>query len=246
MGLTINGRKARRPRRGDAAESRTLGEMGTATSLTELTSRQFLGEIETSLAIYGDAMAADPVLLPGRRDLMRRHASYPSFRALQARTGPASPAGLASPAGPAGPVVGFAYGFHGCRGQWWYDAVWNAMVRSIGAAATADWLSNCLEVAELHVLSSHQRGGLGTALLTTLTSGRSERTAVLSTPDRDTTARRLYRRMGFVELVTGYSFPGGSPPYLVMGADLPLRDSAADRPADNAVGKPFSASPSIS
>ena len=234
MGLTINGRKARRSRRDDGTESRTLGEMGTATSLSELTSRQFLGAIETSLAIYGNAMAADPVLLPGRRDLMRRHASYPSFRALQARISQAEP------------VVGFAYGFHGCRGQWWYDAVWNAMVRSIGAAATADWLSNCLEVAELHVLSSHQRAGVGTALLTTLTGGRPERTAVLSTPDRDTTARRLYRRMGFVELVTGYSFPGGSPPYIVMGADLPLRDSAADRPADKDVGRPFSASPSIS
>ena len=77
-------------------------------------------------------------------------------------------------------------------------------------------------------------------MLTTLTSGRPERTAVLSTPDRDSTARRLYRRMGFSELLTGYNFPGGSPPYIVMGAQLPLRDPTA------APIRTLSASPSIS
>jgi ribosomal protein S18 acetylase RimI-like enzyme len=160
---------------------------------------------------------------------MRRHASYPAFRAMQVR------------AGSEAEVAGFAYGFHGQRGQWWYDAVWNSLVRTIGAAKTADWLTDCLEVAEVHVRKQHQRHGIGTEMLTALTDGRPERTAVLSTPDRDTTARRLYRRMGFTELLTGYSFPGGSPPYIVMGAELPLRDSAAPRTA-----RPISASPSIS
>jgi GNAT superfamily N-acetyltransferase len=202
--------------------------MGTPTVLTELTSRQFLGDLETSLAIYADAMDADPALLPGRRELMRRHAGFPSFRALQVRDDGT------------GNVVGFAYGFHGQRGQWWYDTVWNALVRAIGAARTADWLANCIEVAEVHVLKPYQRGGLGTQLLTTLTSDRTERTAVLSTPDRDTTARRLYRRLGFTELLTGYSFPGGSPPYVVMGAELPLNDPRVPLP------RPLSASPSIS
>jgi GNAT superfamily N-acetyltransferase len=225
MGLTVNGEP---PRDGIGTWSRTLGEMGTAPMLSELTSRQFLGEIETSLAIYADAMDADAALLPGRRELMRRHAGFPAFRALQVR------------AGACGQITGFAYGFHGQRGQWWYDAVWNALVRQVGAARTADWLSDCLEIAEVHVSKVHQRLGIGTAMLTTLTGGRPERTAVLSTPDRDSTARRLYRRMGFSELLTGYSFPGGSPPYVVMGAQLPLRDDHDARP------RPLSASPSIS
>ncbi len=196
--------------------------------LSELTIRQFLGDLDTPLAIYADAMDADPAMLPGRRDLMRRHASFPGFRALQV-TDDATRR-----------VVGFAYGFHGEHGQWWYDTVWNALVRAIGAAQTADWLVNCIEVAEIHVHKAHQRAGIGTRLLTTLTSGRPERTAVLSTPDRDTTARRLYRRFGFTELLTGYNFPGGSPPYVLMGAELPLNDARASLP------RRFSASPGIS
>jgi GNAT superfamily N-acetyltransferase len=202
--------------------------MATATALSELTSRQFLSNIDTYLAIYADAMQADPALLPGRRELMLRHASYPAFRGLHVRD-------VSD-----GRVVGFAYAFHGRLGQWWYDAVWAGLERSGGQGCAASWLADCLEVAEVHVRTDRQRAGIGTQMLMRLTGGRSERTAVLSTPDRDTTARRLYRRIGFCELLAGYSFPGGSPPYIVMGAELPLRDRTA------APTRPASASPSIS
>jgi GNAT superfamily N-acetyltransferase len=202
--------------------------MAIATALSELTSRQFLGNIDTYLAIYADAMDADPALLPGRRELMFRHASYPAFRGLHVIDVSDRR------------VVGFAYGFHGRLGQWWYDAVWAGLEHSGGPACAASWLANCLEVAEVHVRTDCQRHGIGTQMLMTLTGGRPERTAVLSTPDRDTTARRLYRRVGFCELLASYSFPGGSPPYIVMGAELPLRDPAA------APSRPASASPSIS
>ena len=149
------------------------------------------------------------------------------------------PAPALAPA-PDGQVVGFAYGFHGQAGQWWYDAVWHAISRSLGAGRAAVWLADSFEIAEVHVYQQHQRGGIGTAMLLSLTAGRPERTAVLSTPDRDSTARRLYRRLGFTELLTGYSFPGGSPPYIVMGAELPLRTGAGE------LTRSPEASPSIS
>jgi ribosomal protein S18 acetylase RimI-like enzyme len=192
--------------------------MATATALFDLGPSEFLGQVEVLLAIYADAMDADAAVLPGRRELMRRHAGYPDFKALQARA-PANGRGE-------GTVLGFSYGFHGQPGQWWYDAVSAALSRAIGPAMTADWVADCLEIAEVHVRKDEQRQGIGTRLLTALTEGRPERTALLSTPDLDTTARRLYRRMGFRDLLTGYSFPGGSPPYAVMGAVLPLRDRA--------------------
>ncbi len=222
--------------------------MATGTIVSELSSRQFLSEIDVAVAIYADAMDADPALLPGRRDLMRRHAGYPAFRALHARVaipGPRVPAGAqppaeAQPGEPDLAVVGFAYGFHGLSGQWWYDAVWSALTSTIGIRRASSWLSDCLEVAEVHVDKRYQRAGIGTRMLSALTAGRGERTAMLSTPDRDTTARRLYRRMGFTELLVGYSFPGGSPPYVLMGAELPLRDPVAAPIRD------LSASPSIS
>ena len=62
-----------------------------------------------------------------------------------------------------------------------------------------------------------------TSLLLTLTAGRPERTAVLSTADAPTRARRLYRGVGFTDLLTDFRFSGSEPPYAVMGADLPLR-----------------------
>jgi len=61
------------------------------------------------------------------------------------------------------------------------------------------------------------------------TSGRPERTALLSTRDADTPARRLYHGTGFTDLLTAFRFfPGAEPPYAVMGAELPL---ARTRPA---------------
>ena len=81
------------------------------------------------------------------------------------------------------------------------------------------------EVAELHVAPDYQGRGVGADLLLRLTSGRPERTALLSTRDADTPARRLYRGTGFTDLLTAFRFfPGGDPPYAVMGAELPLRD----------------------
>jgi GNAT superfamily N-acetyltransferase len=198
--------------------SRTLGAMATATVLFDLGPSEFLGQIEVLLAIYADAMGADASVLPGRRELMRRHAGYPEFKALQAR---------ATGNGRDDTVLGFSYGFHGEPGQWWYDAVSAALARAIGPALSAEWLADCVEVAEVHVRKDQQHRGIGTRMLTALTDGRPERTALLSTPDRETTARRLYRRMGFHDLLAGYSFPGGSPPYAVMGAVLPLRDRIA-------------------
>jgi ribosomal protein S18 acetylase RimI-like enzyme len=199
----------------------------TTTLLRELGPAEFLGELDSLIAIYADAMTADPGLLPGRRELMRRHASYPSFRALAACQSPT------------GPMVGFGYGFHGVGGQWWYDAVRSALISVTGQRSAQAWLSDCIEVAELHVNPSHQRIGIGSQMLLGVTRGRPERTALLSTPDRESPARRLYRRAGFADLLTDYCFPGDGPPYAVMGATLPLRDPAC------ADGLPAPASPSI-
>ncbi len=202
--------------------------MPTTPPLRILGPAEFIHELDSLVAVYANAMNAAQELLPGRRELMRRHAGHPSFLALTAR------------AEPAGAAVGFSYGFHGACGQWWYDAVRTALTAARGPAVAAAWLADCVEIAELHVHRRHQRKGLGSRMLLAVASGRPERTAMLSTPDRESPARRLYRRAGFADLLTGYSFPGGSPPYAVMGAVLPLRDPAPE------TGLPSSARPSIS
>jgi len=95
-----------------------------------------------------------------------------------------------------------------------------------GNAVATRWLADAMEIAEVHVRPQFQRQGIGRRLMLTLTAGRTERTAILSTQDCDSTARRLYRSLGFTDLLTSFVFPGGGPPYAVMGATLPLR--AAD------------------
>ena len=84
------------------------------------------------------------------------------------------------------------------------------------------------------MLPAYQGAGIGRRLLLELTTGRPEHTAVLSTQDTESRARRLYRGVGFTDLLTGFRFSGAEPPYAVMGAALPLR--ATPSPGTTATG----------
>jgi GNAT superfamily N-acetyltransferase len=183
--------------------------------VTELDPPGFLARLDEVVAIYAAAMRPDPADLPGRRYIMQRHAANPNFRAL------------AVSEWPGGPLTAFSYAFRGQAGQWWHDVVLAGITTAAGSQAASGWLSSAMEIAEVHVHPDYQRRGTGRRMLLTLTAGRSERTALLSTRDAESPARRLYRDLGFSDLLTGYSFPGGSPPYAVMGAVLPLRGGPA-------------------
>jgi ribosomal protein S18 acetylase RimI-like enzyme len=190
----------------------------------ELGPGDFRASIKELVAVYAAAMNPPDRTLSGREAIMERHAASPRFRGLTA---------LAD-----GELAGFTYGFHGENGQWWHDMVAAALatrsraaLSTAGSAAPRTWLADSLEVAELHVLPRWQGHGIGRSLLLTLTAGRPERTAVLSTADAPTRARRLYRGLGFTDLLTDFRFSGSEPPYAVMGAPLPLAaDTALPRP----------------
>ena len=189
--------------------------MQDAPGIWELSRPDFLGAIDRLLAIYAAAMGAEAHELPTRRAIMERHAGYPGFRAL------------AVTAGDPQTIVAFSYGFRGAPGQWWHDVVRAGITATAGPAAAAGWLDYVLEVAEVHVHPDFQARGIGRRMLLTLTAGRSERTAVLSTRDAATPARKLYRSLGFTDLLTDFLFPGGGPAYAVMGTELPLRQQSA-------------------
>jgi ribosomal protein S18 acetylase RimI-like enzyme len=184
----------------------------------ELDRAGFLAEVDGMSAVYAAAMHPDPAHLPSRRSIMERHAGYAGFRAL---------AVTAQVAGDSR-IIAFSYAFRGASGQWWHDVVRLALTAQVGEAATAAWLDSSLEIAEVHVHPDFQRRGIGRGLLLGLTAGRSEHTAVLSTQDDNSLARRLYRGVGFADLLTGFGFPGGGLPYTVMGAVLPLRPAGQD------------------
>ena len=189
----------------------------------ELGPREFRAAIRALVGVYAAAMNPPDRTLSGREAIMDRHAASPGFRGLTAHVD--------------GRLAGFTYGFHGENGQWWHDMVAAALATRSGAGvsaagyagddAPAAWLDDSFEVAELHVLPPWQGRGIGRALLLSLTSGRPERTAVLSTADAPTRARRLYRGVGFTDLLTDFRFSGSEPPYAVMGALLPLAATVA-------------------
>jgi ribosomal protein S18 acetylase RimI-like enzyme len=189
--------------------------------LRELGAGEFVANLDACTAVYAAAMNPPEYQLPGRYSIMERHAGYSAFRAVLV-TAPAQ-------ATEDEMLVGFAYGFHGEGGQWWHDLVFQAVTRARGREAAGGWLADSFEIAEVHVRPRHQGQGTGLAMMQRLAAGRPERTAVLSTMDADTRARRLYRGLGFTDLLSGFAFAGTDAPYAIMGAPLPLRE-ASPRP----------------
>ncbi len=210
--LMPNGRDAGAGRTG----SHTLAAVQCSIQPRELSRAAFVAELDALTGVYQAAMRPDPAQLPGRRSIMQRHATYQGFRAL------AVTADEDGRPGPPGRIVAFSYGFSGADGQWWHDVVATALTARAGRALAAGWLSDSLEIAEVHVHPDFHRRGIGRSLVLGLAEGRRERTAVLSTQDANSPARHLYRGLGFADLLTGYHFPGAPVPYAVMGAALPL------------------------
>jgi ribosomal protein S18 acetylase RimI-like enzyme len=214
--------------------SHTLTRVRSGPELRELSAEQFTAELDVLTRIYALAMNAPAAELPGRMAIMERHAAHPAFRAVVASipTGPGpGPDQDTEAAGDQRAAIGFAYGFHGSAGQWWHDVVRQNLAVHQGTDVAGRWLGDSFEFAEVHVRPVYQGRGTGRAMMHRLAAGRPERTAVLSTPDGQTRARRLYSSLGFADLLPAFTFPGAGPPYAIMGAVLPLRDGPprADR-----------------
>ena len=198
--------------------------MSEVADIIELNRTDFLTTAGEFVGIYAAAMGAEPGELPTRQAIMERHARNPEFRALAVSGGhPAR-------------IVAFTYGFRGMGGQWWHDVVRAGIAAGSGAAVASDWLDSVMEIAEVHVHPEFQARGIGRRMVLALTAGRSERTTVLSTRDAQTPARKLYYSLGFADLLTDFLFPGGGPPYAVMGAPLPLAGHAPPASQAGAAG----------
>ncbi|MEV7970107.1 GNAT family N-acetyltransferase [Sphaerisporangium sp. NPDC088356] len=173
----------------------------------------FVSALDIVIDIYTAAMRPPVDQLSGRQGIMRNHATFPDFTCLFAENTD-------------GAAVGFGYGFHGMPGQWWHDVVRRALEERSGPPVSAGWFGNAFEIAEIHVHPGYQGKGIGRRLVQGLCEGRPESTAVLSTHDQPTAARHLYHRLGFVDLMSKFVFPGGYEHYAIVGSMLPLRPLA--------------------
>lgn len=168
--------------------------------------RGLVARVDEAMAIYVAAMGYHASAGRARAAATRSHTRYPGF------------ASVAAVHVPTDTLLGFGYGYSSRPGQWWHD-----LVRRAVAPETADhWMGDAFELSELHVSPGSQARGLGRAVLRELSVRTACSTMLLSTPDADTRAFRLYTDLGFVPLARRHRFPGDNRPFAVLGARLPL------------------------
>lgn len=124
------------------------------------------------------------------------------------------------------PLLGVAYGYCGAPDQWWQQQVVQGLQR-VGAdpRRIAELMTSYFELTELHIHPRAQGRGLGEALARRLLSGRGEAHVLLSTPEINGEANRawrLYRRLGFTDIIRGYHFAGDPRAFAILGRALPL------------------------
>ena len=124
------------------------------------------------------------------------------------------------------PLLGVAYGYPGAPGQWWQQQVVLGLQRGgVPPDEIARLMNSYFELTELHIHPRAQGRGLGEALARRLLAGRAEKNVLLSTPeinDEPNRAWRLYRRLGFTDIIRGYHFAGDPRAFAILGRALPL------------------------
>jgi GNAT superfamily N-acetyltransferase len=164
---------------------------------TELADR-----VDDVLDVYAEAMEVPRAAARSRRAVVAGHLDRAGLVAVAALDGDR--------------LVGIAYGYRGAPGQWWHDQVRAAMAEDLAE----HWLADPFEVCELHVRPELHGTGVGHGVLVELLSHTEAATAVLTTPDLDTRARRFYRKGGWVDLVRDLTFPGDPRAFAVLGLEL--------------------------
>lgn len=165
---------------------------------------EFRGRLAELIGIYLTAMQYPTDLAGARSVLWEEHSRRAGFDCVVA-------------VGPDGAIHGLAYGYRGAPGQWWYSEVRRGV-----CASDLPQLDDFFELTELHVHPARQGHRVGETLLRRLADGRPERHLLLSTPEGENRAWRLYRRLGFGDLLRHYRFTGDPRPFGVLSRELPL------------------------
>ncbi|GBG37175.1 GNAT family N-acetyltransferase [Mycobacterium montefiorense] len=124
------------------------------------------------------------------------------------------------------PLLGVAYGYPGAPGQWWQQQVVLGLQRGgLPPTEIAQLMKSYFELTELHIHPRAQGRGVGEALARRLLAGRCESNVLLSTPETTGEANRawrLYRRLGFTDVIRRYHFAGDPRAFAILGRPLPL------------------------
>ena len=196
-----------------------------ATFLIDLSPHDMQRRLPDALGIYVDAMRYPRGTEDQRASMWMEHTRRNGWRAVAAveipngqEPGPDALSGA--------PMVGVAYGYCGAPDQWWQQQVVQGLRRArVDQADIGRLMDSYFELTELHIHPRAQGHGLGEALTRRLLAGRDEHHVLLSTPEingEDNRAWRLYRRLGFTDVIRGHHFAGDPRAFAILGRPLPL------------------------
>jgi ribosomal protein S18 acetylase RimI-like enzyme len=216
------------PLRADGEE----GQRELATFLIDLSPSDMQRRLGDALAVYVDAMRYPRGTEDQRASMWLEHTRRHGWKAVAAVEVPdhqeihdtGDVADIPALAGAR--MLGVAYGYCGAPDQWWQQQVVSGLHR-VGADRTriAELMTSYFELTELHIAPQAQGRGLGEALARRLLADRGEAHVLLSTPEINGEANRawrLYRRLGFADIIRGYHFAGDPRAFAILGRALPL------------------------
>lgn len=186
------------------------------TVIARLDAGDFRDRLPEALGVYVDAMGYPPQVIRSRAPAWMEHSYRDGWSGVAAFEAPRRRLLGQS----RGPLIAICYGYRGAPGQWWYDQVTRGL-RDHHRELPGDYV----ELTELHVSPRYQGRGLGTAILREFLADRPEGAVLLSTPEVDDEANgawRLYRSLGFTDVLRAYRFEGDARPFAVLTRPLPL------------------------
>ncbi len=191
-----------------------------ATTLIDLSPSDMAHRLGDALAVYVDAMRYPRGTEDQRASMWLEHTRRDGWKAVAAVEHTDGAALTAAP------LLGVAYGYCGAPDQWWQQQVVAGLRRKgTDQGHISELMNSYFELTELHIHTRAQGHGLGEALIRRLLNDRGERHVLLSTPeinDEANRAWRLYRRLGFTDIIRGYHFAGDPRPFAILGRSLPL------------------------
>jgi ribosomal protein S18 acetylase RimI-like enzyme len=204
-----------------------------ATYLIDMTPADMQRRLPEALNIYVDAMRYPRGTESQRASMWLEHTGRYGWRAVAAVETdlPTEESGPTVESGPteqlaAAPLLGVAYGYRGAPDQWWQQQVLRGLHRmGFSREETVRLMGDYFELTELHIAPDAQGRGLGEALARRLLTDRDEANVLLSTPETNGEANRawrLYRRLGFTDIIRGYHFSGDPRAFAILGRTLPL------------------------
>jgi ribosomal protein S18 acetylase RimI-like enzyme len=198
-----------------------------ATFLIDLSPADMERRLSDALGVYVDAMRYPRGTEDQRASMWLEHTRRAGWKGVAAvEVADQADATTTGADLTAAPIVGVAYGYCGAPDQWWQQQVVAGLQR-VGAdrSRISELMTSYFELTELHIQPRAQGRGLGEALARRLLANRRESHVLLSTPEINGEANRawrLYRRLGFTDVIRGYHFAGDPRPFAILGRSLPL------------------------